>query len=141
MTSRLRPILAVTLTLASCVVAAAQDFAIDWYTVDGGGTTLTTGGEFDLAGTIGQHDAGPAASMSGGDFELTGGFWTVAGAQNACAQPGDMNLDGEVDGDDVQFFVDCLLGTGAPNCVCADLDGGGVSLSDVALFVSALLAE
>lgn len=34
----------------------------------------STGGEFELSGTIGQPDAG---KMSGGDFTLTGGFWAV----------------------------------------------------------------
>lgn len=54
--------------------AVAQGFDISWYTIDGGGSTLCTGGAFQLAGTIGQPDAS-AASMTGGSFSLTGGFW------------------------------------------------------------------
>jgi hypothetical protein len=47
-------------------------FDLDWYTVDGGGATYLTGGQYTLGATAGQPDAG---SMSGGDFELGGGFW------------------------------------------------------------------
>ena len=58
--------------------ALAQDFTIDWYTVDGGGEMFTAGGDFELSGTIGQPDASTTA-MTGGEFEITGGFWPVAG--------------------------------------------------------------
>jgi len=54
--------------------AYAQDYTIDWYTVDGGGEMASTGGDFELSGTIGQPDAGV---MTGGDFELVGGFWAL----------------------------------------------------------------
>jgi hypothetical protein len=53
--------------------ATAQDFAIDWHTLDGGGGT-STGGAYSLSGTIGQPDAG---AMSGGGYALVGGFWGV----------------------------------------------------------------
>lgn len=46
-------------------------FDLSWFTVDGGGATASQGGEFSLASTIGQPDAG---SLSGGDFTLNGGF-------------------------------------------------------------------
>ena len=58
-------------------VAVFAQYAIEWETIDGGGT-IATGGDFDLNGTIGQHDAGIAA---GGDFELVGGFWAIAAIQ------------------------------------------------------------
>ena len=51
----------------------AQSFAIDWFTIDGGGGT-STGGVFTVTGTIGQPDAG---AMGGGGFALAGGFWSV----------------------------------------------------------------
>ena len=57
--------------------ALADDFDVDWYTVDGGGEMWTTGGDYELSGTIAQPDAGGA--MTGGDFELTGGFWAGGG--------------------------------------------------------------
>lgn len=59
-----------TLTLATAALAAGP--AIDWWTVDGGGGT-SSGGAFEVSGTIGQPDAGPV--MSGGAFQITGGFW------------------------------------------------------------------
>ena len=54
-----------------CAQVRAQQFAIDWFTVDGGGGT-STGGVFSVSGTIGQPDAG---KMSGGNFSVDGGFW------------------------------------------------------------------
>jgi hypothetical protein len=61
--------------------AARGQFEISWYTIDGGGGAGSTGGSFDVAGTVGQPDAG--ASLTGGSFELTGGFWTVAASAGA----------------------------------------------------------
>jgi hypothetical protein len=51
--------------------SAASHWTIPWHTVDGGGGT-STGGGYSLAGTVGQHDAGP---MSAGEYVLAGGFW------------------------------------------------------------------
>jgi len=47
-------------------------YDLSWSTVDGGGATSTTGGTFELGGTIGQPDAG---RQTGGAFTLDGGFW------------------------------------------------------------------
>jgi hypothetical protein len=52
----------------SCCLA---DYTIDWYTIDGGGGQ-SSGGQYNLAGTIGQPDA---AYSAGGQYELLGGFW------------------------------------------------------------------
>jgi len=52
----------------------AQSYSIDWSTIDGGGGT-STGGVYQVIGTIGQPDAAP--TMSGGNFSLTGGFWSL----------------------------------------------------------------
>jgi hypothetical protein len=51
--------------------ALTPAFELRWRSVDNGGG-YSTGGAFELEGTIGQPDAGFA---SGGGFELTGGFW------------------------------------------------------------------
>jgi hypothetical protein len=51
----------------------AQSFAIDWFTIDGGGG-ISTGTNFSLQGTIGQPDAG---LLSSANFELQGGFWSM----------------------------------------------------------------
>ena len=50
-------------------------FDLSWLTIDGGGSTPSTGGAFSLNGTAGQPDAGQA---SGGAFSLLGGFWGAA---------------------------------------------------------------
>jgi hypothetical protein len=67
--------------LAACLTFAgpvtAQNYAIDWFTIDGGGGT-STGGVFAVSGTIGQPDAG---AMSGGVYSLVGGFWGVVALQ------------------------------------------------------------
>ena len=68
--------LAVLLLALPALTADAQDYAIDWWTVDGGGGT-STGGVYSVSGTIGQPDAG---EMSGGTFTLVGGFWGVVAA-------------------------------------------------------------
>ena len=55
-------------TCASIAIAATTSlagpsggaFEITWHTIDAGGTTSTSGGSFELAGTIGQPDAGAA---------------------------------------------------------------------------------
>ena len=54
----------------------AQDFTLDWFTMDGGGGQ-STGGVYAVTGTIGQPDAG---TMAGGDYTLAGGFWGLVGA-------------------------------------------------------------
>jgi hypothetical protein len=57
--------------LAFCHCAHAQPFALDWFTIDGGGGA-STGGVYSVSGTIGQADAG---TMAGANFRLDGGFW------------------------------------------------------------------
>jgi len=69
-----------------CLRAQGQ-YSIDWYKISGGGGT-STGGTYQVSGTIGQPDAGMA--MSGGNYSLTGGFWSLisvvqtAGLPNLC---------------------------------------------------------
>jgi len=58
--------------VAALAPLSGGDFDLSWHTIDGGGGT-STGGGFELAGTIGQHDAGQ--TMTGGNFTVTGGFW------------------------------------------------------------------
>jgi len=61
----------------------AQNYSIDWFTIDGGGGT-STGGVFTVTGTIGQADAG---HMSGGNFTLDGGFWAIIAAVQTPGAP------------------------------------------------------
>jgi hypothetical protein len=75
-----------SLAIGSCCVllflalvrANAQNYAINWYKVAGGGGT-STGAVYTVKSTIGQHDAG--GPMAGGLYSLTGGFWSLFAVQ------------------------------------------------------------
>ena len=107
-------VLVLLLTALAPSTARAQ-FSIDWYTIDGGGGT-SSGGGFEVVGTIGQHDAGPA--NTGGSFQLVGGFWG-AFTQGGC--PAD------IDGNGVLNIFDFLAYQTAfsNNDPRADMDGNG----------------
>ena len=64
--------------------AFAQSYAIDWFTIDGGGGT-STGGVYQVSGTVGQPDAGP--TMSGGNYSEDGGFWSIIAALQTPGAP------------------------------------------------------
>jgi hypothetical protein len=81
--------LAILLLLAGSVLAQSSDdtstwlpsttlgtgsagYDLSWWTVDSGGYTFSTGGNYTLGGTIGQPDAG---TLTGGGYTLGGGFW------------------------------------------------------------------
>lgn len=57
--------------------AAAQDFDIAWWSVDGGGEVFSGGGDWQLSGTLGQWDGSESQDLTGGQWTLTGGFWPV----------------------------------------------------------------
>ena len=63
--------------------ASAQNYSVDWFTIDGGGGT-STGGVFSVSGTIGQPDAGV---MAGGNYSLVGGFWGIVAAVQTPGAP------------------------------------------------------
>lgn len=65
---------AMTLSAALAHAFSSTDgtFDLSWSTIDGGGGT-STGGVFEVAGTIGQPDAG--VILAGGTYEVRGGFW------------------------------------------------------------------
>ncbi|HOT91482.1 MAG TPA: PKD domain-containing protein [Anaerolineae bacterium] len=72
---------------ASAVVLAQSGGGYDltWWTVDGGGGTLSGGG-YALGGTIGQPEPGPV--LTGGSFALYSGFWAGGGAAPpSCPNP------------------------------------------------------
>jgi hypothetical protein len=73
MTLRTTLVLTVTLGCLHATAVRAQNYSIDWFTIDGGGGT-SSGGAYSLSGTIGQPDAG---ILSGGAYSLTGGFWGI----------------------------------------------------------------
>ena len=108
-------------------ITGPQGFEIDRPTIDGGGEMHSTGGDFELSGTIGQPDAGV---MTGDDFELSGGFWFPIPL-------GDCEDDGDVDLFDHGRFTGCLTGAGGvvtPECRCFDIDRNKtVDLGDFAV--------
>ncbi len=123
--------------VVSAVAASAQaQFAVAWWTVDGGGGA-SSGGLFTLSGTIGQPDAGV---LAGGSFSIQGGFWG-SGSGPAC--PADLDdgsasgtPDGAVTIDDLLYF----LGKYEAGDVAADLDdGGGAGTHDGAVTIDDLL--
>ena len=120
--------------LSSAALLRAQDFAIDWYTVDGGGEMWTTGGDYELSGTIGQSDASLTV-ITGGDFELTGGFWAGAAEEPFCF--GDLDGDNDID---LADLAQLLSNYGTPSGAVyedGDLDGDGdVDLADLAALLA-----
>ncbi|MBW7906308.1 MAG: hypothetical protein LC135_04495 [Phycisphaerae bacterium] len=127
---------AVAGTILGCFAASAtlaNDFDMSWFTVDGGGGT-STGGVFQLSGTIGQPDAGV---MSGGSFELVGGFWSIPqSAPTPC--PGDLTGDGNVDQSDLGVLLaDFGCNSGPGNCP-GDINGDGLTnQSDLGILLAA----
>jgi len=67
--------------LGAALTVSAQNYSIDWYTIDGGGGT-SSGGPYTLTGTIGQPDAGV---HTGGNYTLVGGFWGAFAVQQVGA--------------------------------------------------------
>lgn len=119
----------------SVAFASGQTYDLSWHTIDGGGAMVTTGGSWELSGTIGQPDAG---SMTGGSWELAGGFWPGTVPTSI---PGDSDGDGDVDLDDYVEFFACLNGPGGgidPTCATVDTDGNrDVDLRQFAAFQNA----
>ncbi|HXC35648.1 MAG TPA: hypothetical protein VNV43_07215 [Candidatus Acidoferrales bacterium] len=52
----------------------AQSYSIDWHKIAGGGGT-SSGGAYQMDGTVGQPDA--ASAISCGNYSLTGGYWSL----------------------------------------------------------------
>jgi len=134
--------LGLMLGLVAAPAALGQGFDIDWSTVDGGGDMWTIGGDYELSGTIGQHDAG--TTMTGGGYSLSGGFWFAPGGSGPQLYPGDMDCDGDVDFDDIDPFVLALGGQAGyeaqfPDCIWLNADcdeNGGVDFDDIDAFVA-----
>lgn len=71
-------LIALTLFMARVPTTHAQTggtYELTWSTIDDGGATFSTGGTYELGGTVGQPDAG---TLSGGTYALGGGFWGLA---------------------------------------------------------------
>jgi len=63
--------------VAAVYAQSGGGYDLTWNTVDGGGTTFSSGGGYSLGGSAGQPDA---AAWSGGGYTLSGGFWHAGAA-------------------------------------------------------------
>jgi len=70
--------------LAITISVRAQNYSIDWYKIAGGGGT-STGGTYQVTGTIGQPDA--SGAMTGGGYSLTDGFWALISVVQTAGLP------------------------------------------------------
>jgi hypothetical protein len=95
-----------------------------------GGGGNSSGGAFDVAGSIGQVVAGP---MQGGEFQMVGGY--VPADVSSCARS-DINCDGIIDGSDLGILLmmwgPCPSGAGCPGDVNSD---GQVDGSDLGILL------
>ncbi len=72
-----------------------------------------------------------------------GARYTARAALLVDCQPGDLIVDGNVNGLDIQPFVSCMLEGSAPgvDCLCAEIDGlSGITLEDADALVNLLLS-
>jgi hypothetical protein len=82
--------LALALLVATILAASAAlaqtggGYNLTWSTIDGGGGS-SAGGGYQLAGTLGQPDAGP--TLSDGVYSLSGGFWAGGAAGSRAYLP------------------------------------------------------
>jgi uncharacterized repeat protein (TIGR01451 family) len=81
MVRRIFGLLAVSAALALDSPAAEAQYAVDWWTTDGGGLVGAAGGSYRLDGTAGQPDAG--GPFAGGTYGLHSGFWSIAAGGSA----------------------------------------------------------
>jgi hypothetical protein len=63
----------------------AQSYSIDWSKIAGGGG-MSTGGTYQVSGTIGQPDA-TTQTLTGGNYSLTGGFWSLISVVQTAGAP------------------------------------------------------
>lgn len=115
------------------VASAHAQFDLAWHTIDAGGATFSSGGVFEIGGTIGQPDAG---TLTGGIFELAGGFW-AGSATNPCNLPGDLDHDRDVELSDLAALLAHFGVQNGATLAMGDIDGDtDVDLSDLATLLA-----
>ncbi len=77
-------LVAAILGAGAALAQTGGGYDLTWSTIDGGGGN-SAGGGYQLAGTLGQPDAG--AALSGGVYSLSGGFWGGASTGNRVYLP------------------------------------------------------
>ena len=78
------PLIFCFLLSAFCFQASGQTYSVDWYKIAGGGG-VSTGGTYQVSGTIGQPDA--SVAISGGQYSVTGGFWSIVSVVQTAGVP------------------------------------------------------
>lgn len=63
---------------ADAPAVGAPDLTVARHVIASGGGE-SSGGQFEITGTIGQPDADPLQPSTGGTFAITGGFWPAVG--------------------------------------------------------------
>jgi hypothetical protein len=117
------------------------DPSIQSFTIDSGGGT-STGGSFELSGTIGQLDGGGAPGLSGGAFAIVGGFWpaSITTAPECFA---DITGNSTVDVDDLLAVINAWGTCPTPPELCpADISppgfgNGVVDIDDLLIIINA----
>ena len=109
--------IAVLFVTATANAQSGGQYEITWSTIDGGGST-STGGPYELTGTIGQHDTGVSSAE---EYVLSAAFW-----------PGTFGCI--VNLTDLRLFAEQWLLTGN---VAADFDEDGtVDIEDFAILAA-----
>jgi FlgD Ig-like domain len=89
--------MSVAISLAGLAAGIASpawaQYAINRFTVAGGGNTRDLGGPYTLASTIGQAMAG---QMTGGGYSLGSGFWGGGGGGSAAIEPDEGEAAGAI---------------------------------------------
>lgn len=133
------------------------EYELVWYTIDAGGVTSNSGGDYSLGGTIGQADT---QTHAGGDYELRKGFWV--GACEGCLDCededyctcdacidgvctnsrvyGDVVCNGVVSVFDVFCILECIAGDCGCCCNCDIEPCGGNGVVSVLDAIAVLRA-
>ena len=85
-------------TSPSVSSAAAANYAIDWYSMNGGGAIDVSSASYKMGLSVGQSVAGEASSTN---YKASLGFWYGTGGGCSCPSQGDVNPDLVVDVFDV----------------------------------------
>lgn len=138
-------LMAITAILLCSAASTHAQVSIPWYTVANGGLVATSGGPYQLSGTIGQAQAGRSSSFQ---YFLQSGFWGAA-IPDKCA--GDGNCDGVIDWRDIDYLVAAqndnyaawlsLFEDRNPPCSIQNLDASGdyhIDWRDIDPFVAAM---
>lgn len=112
--------------------ACAQPYAMDSYTIDGGGGALV-GSSYTLSGTIGQADAGV---LEGATYQLTGGFWGSTGP-SGCGLADVAPPQGVLDLSDINVFISGFLSQDPVSDVSPPF--GVFDLSDISAFINGFI--